>query len=142
MHWSAFSLDSRPIDLTHDEAWIGIAQHLKAAHSVGESVREVTDKVDDRVARVDDRVARVDDRVVDDRVAEHHVGELLNSPLVSIRALADQKENDASTPSKLQASTSVQMGFRNVRPMRMLLDQFLDTKCKTYRDATNIPTTA
>jgi hypothetical protein len=60
--------------LTHQEAWMGIAQNLKATHTVGESVRGVVDKViaiDERVARVDDRVARVDDRVgvVDDRVA-------------------------------------------------------------------------
>ena len=54
--------------LTQEEAWIGIAQNLKATHTVGESVREVVDKVavvDNRVASVDDRV-----RVVDDRVAE------------------------------------------------------------------------
>ena len=54
--------------LTHEEAWMGIAQNLKATHTVGESVRGVADKVvviDDRVAGVDDRV-----RVVDDRVAE------------------------------------------------------------------------
>ena len=60
--------------LTHQEAWMGIAQNLKATHTVGENVRGVVDKViaiDERVARVDDRVARVDDRVgvVDDRVA-------------------------------------------------------------------------
>ena len=47
--------------LTHEEAWMGIAQNLKATHTVGESVRGVVDKV----ASVDDRV-----RVVDDRVAE------------------------------------------------------------------------
>ena len=54
--------------LTHEEAWMGIAQNLKATHTVGESVRGVADKVvviDDKVAGVDDRV-----RVVDDRVAE------------------------------------------------------------------------
>ena len=54
--------------LTHEEAWMGIAQNLRATHTVGESVRRVADKVvavDDRVASVDDRV-----RVVDDRVAE------------------------------------------------------------------------
>ena len=47
---------------------MGIAQNLKATHTVGESVREVVDKVavvDNRVASVADRV-----RVVDDRVAE------------------------------------------------------------------------
>ena len=54
--------------LTHEEAWMGIAQNLRATHTVVESVRGVADKVvavDDRVASVDDRV-----RVVDDRVAE------------------------------------------------------------------------
>ena len=68
--------------LTQEEAWMGIAQNLKATHTVGESVREVVDRVvvmdnrvagvDDRVAGVDDRVAGVDDRVrvVDNRVAE------------------------------------------------------------------------
>jgi hypothetical protein len=61
--------------LTHEEAWMGIAQNLKATHTVGESVRGVADKVeavDNRVASVDDRVAGVGDRVrvVDDRVAE------------------------------------------------------------------------
>ena len=61
--------------LTQEEAWMGIAQNLKATHTVGESVRGVADKVvviDDRVAGVGDSVARVDDRVrvVDDRVAE------------------------------------------------------------------------
>ena len=47
---------------------MGIAQNLKATHTVDESVREVVDKVvviDNRVAGVDDRV-----RVVDNRVAE------------------------------------------------------------------------
>ena len=68
--------------LTHEEAWMGIAQNLKATHTVGENVREVVDMVvvmdnrvaniDDKVAGVGDRVASVDDRVrvVDDRVAE------------------------------------------------------------------------
>ena len=54
--------------LTQEEAWMGIAQNLKATHTVGESVREVVDRVvvmDNRVAGVDDRV-----RVVDNRVAE------------------------------------------------------------------------
>ena len=52
--------------LTHEEAWMGIAQNLKATHTVGESVRRVMDKVvaiDDRVAGVDDGVRVVDDRV-------------------------------------------------------------------------------
>jgi hypothetical protein len=54
--------------LTHEEAWMGIAQNLKATHTVGESVRGVADKVE----AVDNRVAGVGERmrVVDDRVAE------------------------------------------------------------------------
>jgi hypothetical protein len=68
--------------LTQEEAWMGIAQNLKATHNVGESVKEVVDNVvainnnvagvDDRVAGVSDRVASVDDRVrvVDDNVTE------------------------------------------------------------------------
>ena len=75
--------------LTHEEAWMGIAQNLRATHTVGESVRGVADKVaviDNRVAGVGDRVASVDTavkdvgtmvvgvddrvKVVDDRVAE------------------------------------------------------------------------
>ena len=61
--------------LTHEEAWMGIAQNLKATHTVGESVKRVADEVvtiDIRVVGVDERVANVDDRVkvVDDRVTE------------------------------------------------------------------------
>jgi hypothetical protein len=68
--------------LTHEEAWMGIAQNLKATHTVGESVRRVADEVvaiDNRVAGVDNSVAGVDERVasvgdkvagVDDRVIE------------------------------------------------------------------------
>ena len=41
--------------LTHEEAWMGIAQNLKATHTVGESVRRVAD----RVANVDDKVTEV-----------------------------------------------------------------------------------
>ena len=67
--------------LTQEEAWMGIAQNLKATHAVGESVRRVADDVvtiDNRVAGVDNRVASVGDNVasvhntvkgVDDRVA-------------------------------------------------------------------------
>ncbi len=54
--------------LTHEEAWMGIAQNLKATHTVGENVRRVADEVvavDNRVAGVDKRV-----RVIDDSVAE------------------------------------------------------------------------
>ena len=54
--------------LSHEEAWMGIAQNLKATHIVGESVRGVVDKVvaiGNRVAGVDDRVRVVDDRVVE-----------------------------------------------------------------------------
>ena len=29
--------------LTHEEAWMGIAQNLKATHTVGESVSQVVD---------------------------------------------------------------------------------------------------
>jgi hypothetical protein len=57
--------------LTHEEAWMGIAQNLKATHTVGESVRRVADEVasvDNRVANVGDKVANVDDRV---RVVGH-----------------------------------------------------------------------
>jgi hypothetical protein len=61
--------------LTQEEAWMGIAQNLKATHTVGESVRRVVHEVvaiDNRVAGVDERVANVGDkvRVVDDRVTE------------------------------------------------------------------------
>ena len=61
--------------LTHEEAWMGIAENLKATHAVGENVREVADKmvvIDNRMAGVDVRVAGVDDRVklVDNRVTE------------------------------------------------------------------------
>ena len=52
--------------LSHEEAWMGIAQNLKATHAVGESVRGVMDKVvtiDNRVASVDDGVRVVDDKV-------------------------------------------------------------------------------
>ena len=54
--------------LTQEEAWMGIAQNLKATHTVGESVRRVADVVvaiDNRVANVNNRV-----RVVDDKVTE------------------------------------------------------------------------
>ena len=47
--------------LTQEEAWMGIAQNLKATHTVGDSVREVVDMV----AVVDNRVAGVDDRVAE-----------------------------------------------------------------------------
>jgi hypothetical protein len=47
--------------LTQEEAWMGIAQNLKATHTVGESVKEVADKV----VVIDNRV-----RVVGDGVAE------------------------------------------------------------------------
>jgi len=53
--------------LTHEEAWMGIAQNLKATHAVGESVREVVEQVvaiNNKVVAVDDRVAGVGDRVV------------------------------------------------------------------------------
>jgi hypothetical protein len=75
--------------LTHEEAWMGIAQNLNATHSVGQSLKGVVDEVaaiDNRVAGVGDIVASIDNtvkgvdavvagvddrvRVVDDRVAE------------------------------------------------------------------------
>ena len=54
--------------LTHEEAWMGIAQNLKATHALGESMKGIVDKV----AVIDNRVAGVDDRmrVVDNKVAE------------------------------------------------------------------------
>ena len=73
--------------LTHEEAWMGIAQNLKATHTVGESVREVADKVvivDNRVAGVDDRV-----RVVDDRVAEVVADSRIRSPPSLLPTLSD-----------------------------------------------------
>jgi hypothetical protein len=54
--------------LSHEEAWMGIAQNLKATHAVGESVRRVVDEVvaiDNRVASVDNTVANVDNRVTE-----------------------------------------------------------------------------
>ena len=54
--------------LTHEEAWMGIAQNLRAVHTVGESVTGVADKViavDNRVAGVDDKVAGIDTAVKD-----------------------------------------------------------------------------
>lgn len=51
---------------THEEARMVTAENLKATHTVGESVRGVTDKVvaiNNRVASMDDRVAGVDNRV-------------------------------------------------------------------------------
>ena len=61
--------------LTHEEAWMGIAQNLRATHNVGESVRGVADRVfsvETAVKDVGTMVVGVDDRVrvVDDRVAE------------------------------------------------------------------------
>ena len=47
--------------LTHEEAWMGIAQNLRATQTVSENVRRVVDEV----AIVDDRVRVVDDRVAD-----------------------------------------------------------------------------
>jgi hypothetical protein len=61
--------------LTREEAWMGIAQNLKATHTVGESVKRVAHEVvaiDNRVAGVDNKVANVGDRVgvVDDKITE------------------------------------------------------------------------
>ena len=67
--------------LTREEAWMGIAQNLKATHTVGESVKRVAHEVvaiDNRVAGVNKKVASVGNQVtnvnntvkgVDDRVA-------------------------------------------------------------------------
>jgi hypothetical protein len=41
--------------LTHEEAWMGIAQNLRATHTVGEDVRGVADKV----VAIDNSVAEV-----------------------------------------------------------------------------------
>jgi hypothetical protein len=41
--------------LTHEEAWMGIAENLKATQTVGECVRRVADKVE----TIDNRVASV-----------------------------------------------------------------------------------
>ena len=41
--------------LTHEEAWMGIAQNLRATHNVGEDVRGVADKV----VAIDNSVAEV-----------------------------------------------------------------------------------
>ena len=59
--------------LTQEEAWMAIAENLRATHAVDERVRGVTERVlavDDRVVGVDERVAGVNERVagVDDRV--------------------------------------------------------------------------
>ena len=61
--------------LAREEAWMGIAQNLKATHAVGEGLRGVADQVaaiNNNVAGVDDKVAGVDGRVkvVADMVAE------------------------------------------------------------------------
>ena len=59
--------------LTQEEAWMAVAQNLKATHKVDQRVRGVANTVvavGDRVADVDGRVACVDNKVtnVDDRV--------------------------------------------------------------------------
>ena len=41
--------------LTQEEAWMGIAQNLKATHAVGECVK----RVDGRVRVADDRITEV-----------------------------------------------------------------------------------
>ena len=55
-------------NLAREEAWMGIAQNLKATHAVGESVRGVADQV----AAINNNVAGVDGRVkvVADMVSE------------------------------------------------------------------------
>ena len=54
--------------LTHEEAWMGIAQILKATHALGESMKGVVDKmavIDNRVVGVEDRMRVVDNNVVE-----------------------------------------------------------------------------
>jgi hypothetical protein len=48
--------------LTHEEAWMAIAENLRATHAVDERVKGVTEQVqaiDDRVANVDGKVTEV-----------------------------------------------------------------------------------
>ena len=61
--------------LTHEEAWMAIAENLRTTHTVEERVRGVTEQVlavDNRVAGVDDKLANVDDMVanVNEKVTE------------------------------------------------------------------------
>ena len=54
--------------LTHEEAWMGIAQNLKATQALGESMKGVVDKIaviDNRVVGVEDRMRVVDNNVVE-----------------------------------------------------------------------------
>jgi hypothetical protein len=88
--------------LTHEEAWVAIAQNLKATHIVDGQVREVAARVvginnwvarvedtvinvNERVAGVDARVARVDNRVaiLDERVKAVDNGTLTISSLLT-----------------------------------------------------------
>ena len=53
-------------NLMQEEAWMMIAENLRATHAVDETVRGAAERVhvvDDRVAGVDERVAGVNDRV-------------------------------------------------------------------------------
>ena len=45
--------------LTQEEAWMTIAENLKATHAVDERVRGDTERVLDRVGDVNDKVAEV-----------------------------------------------------------------------------------
>ena len=79
--------------LTHEEAWMGIAQNLKATHTVGENVRGVVDKVvaiDSRVAGVDDRVAGVGDRVASIDNAMKGVDAMVSSVDDRVRVVDDR----------------------------------------------------
>ena len=79
--------------LTHEEAWMGIAENLRAVHTVGESVRGVADKVavvDNRVAGVDDRVAGVGDRVASVDNAVKGVGAMVVSVDDRVRVVDDR----------------------------------------------------
>lgn len=55
-------------NLTNQEAWMAIAQILKATHTMDDRVRGVEDKVldvDNRVAGVGDKVTAVGDKVAE-----------------------------------------------------------------------------
>jgi len=61
-------------NLTHEEAWIAIAQNLKATHAVGERLKGVADNVldvGDAVKSIGARTANIDEgvQVVNEMVA-------------------------------------------------------------------------
>ena len=54
--------------LTHEEAWMAIAENLRVTQVVDERVKRVMEQVlavDGRVAGVDDRLANVNDKVTE-----------------------------------------------------------------------------